>query len=172
MKRKKYNIPELPAYLTKANSFGHRFERLLIEELQNIYADSEVLKCTKTYLDTSEGTDVILGGIRVDITTGLADKSYTYICPKYYTLKSSYGNFKIEFGVRFGNGIDKFEIPVLVIGFNTNYKIFGKKAMNDIINLIGTNFDDIFSIGKEMYDTYKGGKPDEDEYDIHSDSEM
>lgn len=106
---------------------------------------------TGTVLDKYQGTDAVLGKMRVDYTVNFSHKNY--IDRKFSIPSIKLGNTVVKFAIRLGNSHAKFQVPVMVVGCDmpSNMSREDKDAM---INDLCTNPDSIIRHMERYYRMY------------------
>lgn len=104
--------------------------------------------------DLHEGTDFIFDGVRIDPTMNFAGKDNTLQFRNStlnLVLKTLNGNvtIKVDYGIRTGNAVAKFNEPVLVIGFSTSEIV---DEWNHVMKVLDRHIGTILDKGISLYD--------------------
>ena len=138
-------------YSLEEKKFGKSFENNMIDILSE-YAkthNSDLKQQLNTAMDREEGTDLILDGIRIDFTTFSAGKDHIKVLREDELTWFKWTKVKVCYGVRFGNKVNVFKIPVLVIGFEFSSRT--KNVMNSFYEDIKKHIGDIIDLGSDLY---------------------
>ena len=130
----------------KGYKIGEEFEDTIVEKIGTFSINTWKggFKSTiNTLLDTHGGTDFILLGVPMDVTLNYASKNYT---KKISRIEFGFGG--VTFGVRYGNGVVKFDTPVLVLGFDV---VIPNQYLVQAIDEISHNFSEILNAGMDAY---------------------
>lgn len=130
----------------KGYRIGEEFEDTIVEKIGifSIKTWKGGFKSTvHTLLDSHAGTDFILLGVPMDVTLSYDLSTYTKTITR---IEYEFGG--ITFGIRYGNGVVKFETPVLVLGFDI---VIPKQYLARAVDEISHEFHEILETGMDLY---------------------
>jgi hypothetical protein len=135
-------------------STGYELETELIDMFgEHFYSKGKVIDKSAFRFATAQedkefGTDAFIWGVPCDFTCNFAGKNYTTDLQVSVKLP---GVGAVRFGVRTGNGVIKFETPVLVIGIESLDGYLYKNAIRQIIDSVRRKIDDVIEVGQDAY---------------------
>lgn len=128
---------------------GRELENNFVLSATKHYGVKHVRNMIGTWEDKTQGTDLIIDGLPIDITSNISNKFMTVKCRRGFMLER-YG-VEVYYAVRFGNsykGGTKFATPVLVIGvdFPGSGRVF-----HDLVGTICYKVGEIVDMGIDLY---------------------
>ena len=138
-------------YNLEERKFGKSFEENIVDIL-NDYAkkhNSDLRRLLNSAMDREEGTDLIFNGIRIDLTTFITGKDHVQVLYEEELTWFKWTRVKVRYGVRFGNRVSDFQIPVLVIGFE--FATMTRDIMNSFYEDVKKHIGDIVDLGSDLY---------------------
>jgi hypothetical protein len=127
---------------------GHEFESGVVDIVSSFATrqwGNSAVKFSTAQQDRYEGTDVFVLGVPIDVTLAFEKKNKTR---KLGAM--SLNGVTIDFGIRFGNGKAKFQMPVLVIGAETAVGI-SKSNMWATLDTFKSHVHEILNKGMDEY---------------------
>ena len=136
---------------------GALYEQSLGNALRFAYGRTRGFKSTVgTSLDTCGGTDFIIDGVRVDVTTKPVEckTGKVYVLPESMELEGGFAY--IDYGLRCSNGhkgAGDFDQPVLVIGLRAGWcgELHSRRVWNRLDDIVAEKIRDIVEMGMSQF---------------------
>jgi len=138
---------------------GHVLEAKLVNTCAEFYksqsknglVETSVFRYATQEEDKFFGTDAFFYGLPVDFTCNFSGKNHMEDLQVSVELPKI---GKIKFGVRTGNGKIRFDMPVLVIGVETNDGYLAKSAIGRVTCAVRAQLQKIIDVGTNNYWEY------------------